>query len=212
MIKFSNVGLAYSGRAILDNFSFEVKTGEKVVVLGKSALGKSSLLLLILGFIVPDKGEIIFDGKRINEKNVWNVRRQVAYVDQDVSIGAGKVFEWMAFVSGLRVNASLDFGDKKIRELLGYFELGGDVFHKDVGELSGGERQRLSIAVSVLLGRSVFLLDEATSALDEHLKKLVARFFLEKDDWTVVVVSHDPVWLDSPSVRILNLEAERWKR
>jgi len=212
MIKFSNVGLAYSGRVILDNFSFEVKTGEKVVVLGKSALGKSSLLLLILGFIIPDKGEIFFDGKRINEKNIWNVRRQVAYVDQDVSIGDGKVSEWIDFVSGLKANASLDFGNEKIRELLGYFELGSDVFQKDVAELSGGERQRLSIAVSVLLGRSVFLLDEATSVLDEHLKKLVARFFLEKDDWTVVAVSHDPVWLDSPSVKILDLEAERWKR
>ncbi len=212
MIKFSNVNLAYNGRVILDNFSFEVKAGEKVVILGKSALGKSSLLLLILGFVVPDRGEIFFDGKRINEKTVWNVRRQVAYVDQDVSIGVGKVSEWIDFVSGLKANASLDFGNKKIRELLGYFELGSDVFHKDVGELSGGERQRLGIVVSVLLGRSVFLLDEVTSALDKHLKELVARFFLEKDDWTVVVVSHDPVWLDSPSVRVFDLEAERWKR
>lgn len=212
MIKFSNIDLAYNGKPVFNDLSLEVKTGEKVVFLGKSGSGKSSLFYLLLGFVPAGSGQIFFDGVTVDEDTVWDVRSKVAYVDQDVSVGDGRVSDWIDFVSGLKINRSNGFEKDKVRELLDTFELDDDVLAKDVIELSGGERQRLAIIVAVLLGRKVFLLDEVTSSLDKHLKEKVAGFFLGRDDWTVIVISHDHVWLDDPSVRIFDLGGGRWKQ
>jgi len=212
MIEFDNVSLSFNGKKVFSNLSFEVRQGDKVVVLGKSGLGKSSLFSLLLGFVQPDSGKVFFDGDCVDEKSVWDVRRKVSFIDQDVSVGVGRVSDWLAFVSGFRSNSSADFGEKKVEELMDFFDMGRDLLDKYVSELSGGERQRVAIVVSVLLGRKVFLLDEVTSALDKNLKEKVAEFVVREKDWTVIVVSHDDVWLDNPSVKIFDLEAGKWER
>ena len=212
MIEFDNVVLNFNGKMVFSNLSFEVGQGDKVVVLGKSGLGKSSFFSLILGFVQPDGGKVLFDGVCVDEESVWDVRRKVSFIDQDVSVGVGRVSDWIAFVSGFRSNSSADFGEKKVEELMDFFEMGHDLLDKDVSELSGGERQRVAIVVSVLLGRKVFLLDEVTSALDKNLKEKVAELVVREKDWTVIVVSHDDVWLNNPSVKIFDLEVGKWGR
>ena len=212
MIEFKNVSLNFNGKAVFSNLSFAISGGDKVVVLGKSGLGKSSLFSLILGFVQPDSGTVLFDGICVDEKSVWDVRRKIAFVDQDVSVGAGKLSEWLVFVSGFKSNSSADFGQKKVEELMNFFEMGHDLLDKDVSELSGGERQRIAIVVSVLLGRKVFLLDEVTSALDRNLKEKVAEFVFREKDWTVIVISHDNIWFNNTSVKIFDLEAGKWGR
>ena len=212
MIKFNNICLNFNGKIIIQNLSFEVKHGEKVVLIGKSGSGKSSLFGLLLGFIEPSKGEILFEGGRIDKKSAWYVRKKVAYVDQDVSIGNGNILDLLNFVSGLKTNKSLDFNKVKVTELLGDFELSNDTVYKDIGELSGGERQRLAIIISILLERKVFLLDEVTSSLDKHLKKKVADYFVERENCTCLVISHDTIWLDNPAVKVFDMEAGKWKQ
>jgi len=86
------------------------------------------------------------------------------------------------------------------------------VLRKDTSELSGGEKQRLAIIVSILLERKVFLLDEVTSSLDKQLKKKVINYFIERDDWTIVAISHDPGWLDNPRVRVFDLDVGKWRQ
>lgn len=212
MIKFNNIYLSYNGKTIIQDLSFEIHQGDKVVILGKSGSGKSSLFSLILGFIKPSEGEVIFDGMRVDEKNVWDIRKKVAYIDQDVSIGTGSIIDLFSFVSRLKTNMHLDFTEERVNDLLRYFELTGDFIDKNVEDLSGGERQRLAIVISVLLERNIFFLDEVTSSLDKHLKKKVADYFVERKDWTSLVISHDPVWLDNPSVKVFALEEGRWKQ
>ena len=212
MIKFNNIHLSYNGKTIIQNLSFEIHQGDKAVILGKSGSGKSSLFSMILGFIKPDEGEVIFDGMRVDEKNIWDIRKKIAYIDQDVSIGAGNIIDLLGFVSRLKTNMHLDFSKGKVDDLLMYFELTGDFIDKNVEDLSGGERQRLAIVISVLLERNIFFLDEVTSSLDKHLKKKVANYFVERRDWTSLVISHDPVWLDNPSVKVFALEEGRWKQ
>jgi len=212
VIKLVDVNLAYNGETVFEKFSLEVKKGAKAVILGKSGLGKSSFFSLILGFVTPDKGKVFFDGNLVDEKSVWDVRKKVAYVDQDVSIGDGNVSHWLDFVSRLKANGSVGFDRKKVKDFLDFFELGVNVLGKDVSELSGGERQRLAIIVSVLLERKVFILDEVTSSLDKHLRRKVVHYFVERDDWTVVVISHDTVWLDNPRVKVFDLEVGKWRQ
>ncbi len=212
MIVFKDIHLSYNGKEVIQGLSFEIKRGEKVAILGKSGSGKSSLLALVLGFAKPDEGEVIFEGIRVDERSVWEVRKKIAYIDQDVSMGDGKISSLFDFVAGLKTSASLDFTKGKINDLLNYFELGAGDIDKNIEELSGGERQRLAIVISVLLDRNIFLLDEVTSALDDGLKKKVADYFTGREDWTSLVISHDPVWLDNPSVRVFDLETEKWKQ
>lgn len=212
MIKFNNIHLNFNGKIIIQNLSFEVKHGEKAVLIGKSGSGKSSLLGMLLGFIEPNKGEILFEGMRIDKKSAWYVRKKVAYADQDVSIGNGNVLNFLNFVSGLKTNVSLDFNRVKVNGLLSYFELSNDTIYKDIAELSGGEKQRLAIVISILLERKIFLLDEITSSLDKHLKKKVADYFVERENWTCLVISHDAIWLDNPSVKVFDLEEGKWKQ
>ena len=211
MITFDHIHLAFDGRKILNDLSFEVKRGEKVVVLAKSGSGKSSLFSLVLGFIEPDEGEVFFDGRMLDEKIVWEVRKKIAYIDQDVSLGDGKIPDLLDFVLKLKANIHLDAFRERLQELLQYFELDKEVIKKDIENLSGGERQRLAIIIAVLLQRDVFLLDEVTSALDKQLKKKVADFFIAREDWTCLVISHDPVWLENPAVKIFKLEEGKWK-
>ncbi|MEA2109776.1 MAG: ABC transporter ATP-binding protein [Pseudomonadota bacterium] len=211
MIAFNHIHLSFNGKKIIDDLSLAVDQGEKVVVLAKSGTGKSSLFSLVLGFIEPDEGEVFFDGRMIDEKSVWEVRKKIAYVDQDVSLGGGKILDLLDLVAKLKTNIYLDGFREQLQELLQYFELDKEVIKKDIEDLSGGERQRLAIIIAVLLQRDVFLLDEVTSALDKQLKKKVADFFVAREDWTCLVISHDPVWLENPAVKIFNLEEGEWK-
>ena len=119
LIRFKDVSLSYNGKLVFEGLSFEVRRGEKVLVLGRSASGKSSLFSLILGFAVPERGEVTFDDLPVNEKTVWEIRRRVSFIDQDVSLGDGKVSQWLRFVSGLRANLPLDFRRERIDLSLG---------------------------------------------------------------------------------------------
>ena len=211
MIKFDSVDLAYNGKIVFADLSLEIRQGEKVVISGRSGLGKSSIFSLILGFVEPSKGKVFFDGLCVDDKTAWDVRRKVSFIDQDVSVGVERVSDWIDFVSGFKANRGLDFGEKKVKELMSCFDLGHDLLNKNISELSGGERQRVAIILSAMLGRKIFLLDEVTSALDKHLKKKVVDFFFREKDWTVVIISHDSVWLDNISVKVFDLEVGKWK-
>jgi len=212
MIKFQNISLSFNKKSVISNLSLEIKQGEKVIILGKSGSGKSSLLSLVLGFIKTDSGEIIFDSTQINEKSVWDIRKKIAYIDQDVSLGIGRSSEIFHFISKLKSNSHLDFSQDKLNPLLEYFELPNNILEKDTENLSGGERQRLAIIISILLARNTFFLDEVTSALDKHLKEKVADYFLNRRDWTCMIISHDPVWLENPITKVFNFEEKKWER
>ena len=212
MIKFQNINLSFNKKSVINNLVLKIKQGEKIIILGKSGSGKSSLLSLVLGFIKADSGEIIFDNERIDEKSIWNIRRKIAYIDQDVSLGTGKITEILDFISKLKSNTHLDFSQDKLEPLLEYFELPINILDKNIENLSGGERQRLAIIIGLLLKRNIFFLDEVTSALDKHLKKKVADYFLNKKEWTCIIISHDPVWLENPIAKVFNFEEKKWER
>lgn len=209
IIEFTNIHLSFNDKSVIQDLSMTINKGDKVVISGKSGSGKSSLLSLVLGFIQPDRGEVLFNGVPVDEGTVWDIRRRIAFIDQDVSLGAGSVKDLLAFTSALKANSHIDHA--ALVSLMGSLHLDDDLLLKNIKDLSGGERQRMAVVIAALLGREVFFLDEVTASLDKHMKKKVADLFLDRRDWTCVIVSHDPVWLDYPTVRVFDFEEKKWK-
>lgn len=205
MIRFENIYLKYNNKTIFEDFTFNINRNDKIVITGKSGIGKSSLFHLLLGFVVPDKGKIYFEENEIDHKNIWEIRKNFAYVDQDVFIPDTAVKEYINFVFSIKQNHKL-FNIEKLKSLFEHFEFDfNDIYNKSTSKLSGGERQRIALIVAIMLNRKIFLLDEATSALDSHLKTKVVDYFINQKDKTVIAISHDPQWLGNNIIKKFDL-------
>ncbi len=192
MLEFKQINKQFSEQYLLQDFSFTVAEGDKVNISGKSGIGKSTLFKMVLGFEKPTAGEILYKGKKLDDALVWELRKEVAYVSQDLNIGQGNVREFFAATMSLKANAKQNVGiEAKLKDLLAFFELPEVILDKNVEELSGGEKQRVAIINALLLNRKFFLLDEISSALDKDLKEKVINFFLKKEEFTVLYISHD---------------------
>lgn len=206
LICYQNVTVTRKGADILKGFNLEIQRGEKVLVYGKSGIGKSTVLKLLLGFTRPDRGAVFFDDHPLDRKQVWEVRKRIAYVSQDLDIGQGRVSDFISHVMGYKVNASIGTSDEKLDNAMSLLELEPSILDKSLEEISGGEKQRVALACALLLERDVYLLDEATSAVDLELKKKVVRHFTSLEDVTLLCVSHDVNWLEAEPLEVVRLE------
>lgn len=181
----------YDRKRVLDNIGFKLEKGEILCLLGPSGCGKTTILNIIGGFVKPDSGKIIMDGKDITE--LTPEMRQIATVFQSYGLFSHKN------VSG-NVGYGLKFKKipkrerlKKIGEVLKAVGLEG-YEERRIHELSGGQQQRVALARSIVINPGLILLDEPFSNLDENLKdsmrkelkRLVNHFGM-----TAILVTHD---------------------
>ena len=176
----------------LDQVNLSVEEGEFIAVVGPSGCGKTTTLRTIAGFVTPDRGDIIFDGVKIN--NLPPHKRQVNTVFQKYALFTHlNVYDNIAF--GLRINKTpKDEIDRKIHEILEIVNLKG--YHKrSIDSLSGGQQQRVSIARAIITEPSIVLADEPTGNLDsrtgEEVMELLCEIFRERNT-TFILSSHDP--------------------
>lgn len=193
LIKYENIGISFENRKILSGFNLTVKKNQKILLRGKSGTGKTTLLKILLGFTKPLEGTIYFKNRVIDSKTCWEARKEIAYVVQDTDLGEGKVKILLDDVFSYRANKE-KLDHEKLRVFMRELELEDDILEKDFQELSGGEKQRIGILIALLLNRNIYLLDEVTSALDAKLKKKIADYFLARENWTLLIVSHDREW------------------
>jgi putative ABC transport system ATP-binding protein len=212
IIELKNISLSFNSKPVFQNFNFSVQPGEKVIVFGKSGTGKSTLLKLILGFSQPSQGQTIINGQKLSPQTVHSIRRQTAYIDQDVMLGEGKTQDIITEFFSFEANQTKQFSPQDLDNLLKKFSLSPKILNQDVNELSGGERQRLAIVVALLLKRPIMLLDEITSALDPASKKIVIDNLLQVDHITLLSVTHDSDWQNQPNVKVFNFEEKQWKQ
>ena len=159
IFKVSHITKQFSKQFVLQDFSFEIQPGDKVIVSGRSGIGKTTLFRLLLGFEKPNRGEIYFENRLLNDTNVWELRRKVAYVSQDLNIGRGNLQSFFNATLSLKANLSnKKAGLEDLNELLEYFELPEALLLKNIEELSGGEKQRVAIINASLLKRTIVLL------------------------------------------------------
>ncbi|MFC1561453.1 ATP-binding cassette domain-containing protein [candidate division KSB1 bacterium] len=205
MIRFDNVTIRFNDKVVIRDFSLDINKGDKIVIRGKSGIGKSTLFRLILGFAKPEKGSVLFEEKKLDKQTVWDVRKKIAYVSQDLDIAEGTVRSIIEQTFEFKHNEHLRPGLSDIQRLFDLFELDRSILDKEYSELSGGEKQRVAIVVSILLKRDIFLLDESTSALDDKLSIKVIDYFLNKTEWTVVAISHGVEW-ERNNAKVISLE------
>jgi putative ABC transport system ATP-binding protein len=206
MLRFENISVKFNSRYILKDFSLDIKKTDKILLFGRSGIGKSTVLKLALGYLRPESGRIYYKDHLFSRDIVWQLRREVAYVSQDMEIGTGNVLAYFRLVFSYKVNAHIKDFLKDLNELMDFFGLNPDSLHKNIEELSGGEKQRLMIITSILLNRKLFFLDEITSGLDLELKKKVISFFLNRNEWTEIIISHDNEWRIQPGIKVVNME------
>ena len=176
------------------DITFHVKRGEWLSIVGHNGSGKSTTVRLIDGLLEAESGEIVIDGQRLTEENVWNIRRQIGMVFQnpDNQFVGATVEDDVAF--GLE-NQGLSRQEMKKRveealDLVGML----DFKKREPARLSGGQKQRVAIAGVVALRPAILILDEATSMLDpEGRRELIETVKgIRKDyDMTIISITHD---------------------
>lgn len=203
-VDFRDVTFAYESQQVLDNFSFHVKKGEQVTLLGRTGSGKSTIFKLLLGIYKPQTGQIYIDGRRADSIIDSERRKTFGYVEQSFHMVPGTVADQIALydesisLEDVREAAKLAGIDETIMK----FENGYDTPCSQ--ELfSQGQWQLLSIARAVAAKPKLLLLDEITANLDVQTEECVMQAVKRASaDRTVISISHR---INAQTGRIINL-------
>ena len=193
-IEFRNVSFSHEEKEVLKNFSLTIEKGKSIALVGPSGSGKTTVCNLIPRFYPVLEGEILIDGKNINNIKLDSLRNSIGIVQQDVFLFTGTVKDNIAIG---KINATdeeiLEAAKKaNIHELIMDMP---DGYQTEVGErgikLSGGQKQRISIARIFLKNPPILILDEATSALDNITEHLIQNSLNELcKGRTTIIVAH----------------------
>jgi ATP-binding cassette, subfamily B, bacterial len=194
-VRFHNVTFAYPSAApLVTNFNLHVRPGETVAIVGPSGSGKTTLMSLLLRLHPLQSGSIAVDGRDIRSFTAQSLRRQVAFVSQDIHLFNDTVRTNIAYARPdateeeiIRAAQSADAHEFIMSLADGYGTMIGD----RGGRLSGGQRQRIAIARALLKDAPLLVLDEATSALDAVSETVVQNALARlRDGRTTLVIAH----------------------
>ena len=191
IIKLKNISISFDDEQIIDNMNLYIRDKEFITFLGPSGCGKTTTLRIIAGFLQPDSGEVIFDGKVIND--VPPHQRQLNTIFQRYALFPHlNVYENIAF--GLRLQKKSDKEIKEtVTEMLALVNLKG-FERRNISSLSGGQQQRVAIARALAVKPKILLLDEPLGALDLKLRKdmqVELKNIQKRLGITFIYVTHD---------------------
>ncbi|MHA3116902.1 ATP-binding cassette domain-containing protein [Acinetobacter sp. ANC 4635] len=223
-ITLRDVQLAFGGPALLDGANFTLERGERVCLIGRNGEGKSTLLKLIEGSLLPDHGEVLVQNGLT-----------ISMLAQDVPMDSGKVADIVADGAGEAAEVLKQYHTASDACVLGDMaacERMGDLQHKldqldgwalenkvntilgkmgldpnaDLADLSGGRKRRVLLARALLTQPDVLLLDEPTNHLDVESIEWLEKFLLEQNNLTLLFISHDRSFVDRLATRIVELD------
>ena len=193
-IEFKNVSFSYDGeRKILRNVTAEFPENSMTAIVGESGCGKSTMVSLITGSIVPEQGEVLLGGEKITGYSEKGLFENLAVVSTNSYIFNDTVFNNFRLANeNITEEKAWDY----LREVnLEAFvrENGGlqKVISEDGSNISGGQKQRLVLAVNLAADKKIYILDEATSNIDAESEKIIMNRIKElAETRTVIVISH----------------------
>lgn len=205
MLQINNAAIAYGSHILFSGFSLHLAKGQMACVSGPSGCGKTSLLNAVLGFQPLHEGEIIVNGLRLERSTIDQIRRQMAWIPQELSLPMEWVRDMIQLPFTLRANRAAAFSEEKLFQCFDALGLERSLYRKRVAEVSGGQRQRMMIAAASLMQKPLMVVDEPTSALDADSTGRVLEFFREQAGrgTAVLAVSHDPTFAAGCDFRIL---------
>lgn len=205
-IILKNVFFKYNENLILENFNLEINKGKIIGIKGRTGRGKSTLINLIMGLLIPTKGEVLVDGVNINavqnERIKMKYFNSISHVSQDIYLSNLSFAENIAFgVPYEQIDINRVKNAAKKAFIYDFINSTIDAFRTTVGErginLSGGQKQRIGIARALYKGSTILILDEATSSLDYHTEELVIKNIQSNDNClTVIMIAHRLSTLD----------------
>lgn len=194
-IEFRNVSYRLAnGRELLSDLKLEVKTGETLVLLGRSGSGKTTTLKLVNHLLAPTEGEVRVNGRSTREWDVIRLRRSIGYAIQDVGLFPHfTVARNIALVPQIEAWAT-DRVQDRVHELMQLVGLEPELAGRYPRELSGGQRQRVGVARALAADPPILLMDEPFGALDPITRTELQNEFAalqQRLRKTVVFVTHD---------------------
>lgn len=195
-IDFKKVSFTYpnTDRQVLDNVGFTIEAGQKVGIIGRIGSGKSTIARLMLGLYQPSHGSIHFDDTDYRQIDPADLRRNIAYIAQDVVLFNGTVRD--------NITASLPHASEEdilnaakiagVHDFISRHPMGYDAPVGERGEgLSGGQRQCIALARALLLKPNIFICDEPTNAMDAQVELSFTKTIEEQTkDKTLILITH----------------------
>jgi phospholipid/cholesterol/gamma-HCH transport system ATP-binding protein len=215
MITFSHVGISFDGRSVLEDVSFSVNRGQTLCILGRSGVGKSVALRMLMGFLQPDSGSIRVEGQEIaglGEEGMQAIRKRVTMVFQNGALfDSLSVRENVAFSLRERGGLSEEKIDQLVEWLIGIVGA-EDVANAFPASLSTGRKRAVAIARALAAQPDVVLYDEPTTMVDpliaRRLGDLIQRL-KQQLGFTSIVVTHDMRFAERLADQVLFLHQGR---
>lgn len=184
MIEFKNIHKSFGKLKVLDGLDLTIKKGGIFAVLGPNGSGKTTLIKCLLGMVIPNEGDIVYENQTVLKK--WAYRNNLNYLPQIANFPANlTVIELLEMVKNLRPKTANE------KELIALFGL-EDSLHKKLRNLSGGTKQKVNIVLTFMFDSDLIILDEPTTGLDPisliRLKELIQK---EKEKGkTILITTH----------------------
>jgi len=195
-IEFKNISFSYPEQPVkaLDNISFKIQAGERVGFIGRIGSGKSTIEKLMMGLYQAEDGSILIDGTDIRQIDPSDLRRQIGYVPQDISLMFGSVKDNITLGSRFADDASI-LRAAEITGVTNFVNKHPAGFDLPVGErghaLSGGQRQSVAVARALLLSPPIFIMDEPSNSMDNSTEEAFKqRFSSQLNSQTLILVTH----------------------
>lgn len=195
-IQFNDVSFVYpdTGIKALDDISFRLEPGQKMAIIGRTGSGKTTIADLLVRMYDVTEGQILIDGQDIRKHDLFQLRRQIGYVPQDVFLFSDTVFGNIAFGRAGVTREEAEFVSRNAavhQEITGLSE----GYETMVGErgvtLSGGQKQRISIARAFAKQPDIILLDDCLSAVDTNTESLILGYLQSAlADKTAIIITH----------------------
>jgi phospholipid/cholesterol/gamma-HCH transport system ATP-binding protein len=198
LVQIRGVSVTFGHQPVLRSIDLDVPRGQTLVIIGESGCGKTVLLKSITGLVMPDQGEVIFDGKdlaRLSERDLMFERRRFGFLFQSAALfDSMTVGQNVGFPLRENTEAAPEEIDEIVLARLAEVGLPEAVIHKKPAELSGGMRKRVGLARALAMSPELMLYDEPTTGLDPIMSDVINELILrtrERYPVTSVVVTHD---------------------